>query len=112
MFSVGAPPASSRRMPAGTLIPIETLISVDYASPYVHNEDKVDQFYAESWALVHFLMFGPGMDGGKRLNQFSALLQQGTEQKKAFQQVFGDFKEMDRALDAYLSKLAFQTGVL
>lgn len=109
---VGAPPPSYRRMPSGTLIPIETLIGVDHSSPYYHNEDKVYQFYAESWALVHFLMFGPGMEGGKRLNQFSALLQQGTEQKKAFQQVFGDFKQMDRALDAYLSKLAFQTGVL
>jgi tetratricopeptide (TPR) repeat protein len=109
---VGAPPVSYRRMPAGTLIPIETLIGVDRASPYYHNEDKVYQFYAESWALVHFLMFDPRMDRGARLNQFSALLQQGMEQKKAFLQVFGDFKEMDRALEAYLSKLAFQTGVL
>jgi hypothetical protein len=109
---VGAPPATYRSMPGGSLIPVETLIGVDYSSPYYHNEDKVYQFYAESWALVHLLMFGPGMDHGKRLNQFSSLLQQGMEQKKAFQQVFGDFKAMDRALDLYLSKFTFQTGVL
>jgi len=109
---VGAPPASYRSMPGGTLIPVETLISVDRGSPYYHNEDKVYQFYAESWGLVHFLMFDPGMDRGKRLNQFSALLQRGVEQKKAFQQVFGDFKGMDRALDLYLSKFAFQTGIM
>lgn len=108
---VGAPPVGYG-MPGRTLIPIETLIGVDRSSPYYHNEDKVYQFYAESWGLVHFLMFGPAMDRGKRLNQFSALLQQGVEQKKAFQQVFGDTKEMDRALDAYLSKLAFHTGVI
>ncbi len=108
---VGAPPARYQ-MPRSSLIPIETLISVDQSSPYYHNEDKVYQFYSESWALVHFLMFAPGLDRGKRLNQFASLLQQGVEQKKAFQQVFGDFKEMDRALAAYLAKISFQTGVL
>ena len=109
---VGAPPPSRYQMPGASLIPVETLISVDQGSPYYHNEDKVYQFYSESWALVHFLMFSPGMDRGKRLNQFCSLLQQGTEQKKAFQQVFGDFKDVDRALAAYLSKITFQTGVL
>jgi Tfp pilus assembly protein PilF len=108
---VGAPPARYQ-MPRSGLIPIETLIGVDQSSPYYHNEDKVYQFYSESWALVHFLMFAPGQDRGKRLNQFASLLQQGVEQKKAFQQVFGDFKEMDRALQTYLAKISFQTGVL
>jgi Tfp pilus assembly protein PilF len=108
---VGAPPARYE-IPKGSLFPIETLISVDRSSPYYHNEDKVYKFYAESWALVHFLMFGPGMDRGNRLNHFVALLQQGVEQKKAFQDVFGDFKGMDRALDAYVSNFSFPAGVL
>jgi tetratricopeptide (TPR) repeat protein len=108
---VGAPPRRSQ-LPKGSLIPIETLISVDRSSPYYHNEDKVYQFYSESWALVHFLRFGPGMDRGKRLNQFVALLQQGVEQKKAFQDVFGDFKAMDRALATYVSNFSFQAGVI
>jgi hypothetical protein len=81
---VGAPPARYG-MPRGSLIPVETLISVNQGSGYYRDEDKVYQFYAESWALVHFLMFAPGMERGKRLNQFCALLQQGVEQKKAFQ---------------------------
>jgi hypothetical protein len=109
---VGAPPARYRMMANQAMIPIETLISVDESSPYYHNEDKVYGFYAESWALVHFLMFGPGMENGRRLNQFSALLQQGMEQKKAFQQVFGDFKPLDEQLQSYLSKLTFQAGLI
>ncbi len=104
---VGAPPLNYQ-MPHEALIPIETLISVDQSSPYYHDEDKVYQFYSQSWALVHYLMFAPG----KRLTQFAALLQQGMDQKKAFQQVFGDFKEMDRALAAYVSQRAFQTGIV
>src|ERR1700685_3375170 len=108
---VGAPPARYG-MPRGSLIPVETLISVQQGSAYYRDEDKVYQFYAESWALVHFLMFGPGMERGKRMNQFTALLQQGVEQKKAFQQIFGNFKDVDRSLSDYLSKISFQTGVL
>jgi Tfp pilus assembly protein PilF len=108
---IGAPPPP-REMPGYPMIPIETLISVNPASPYYHDEDKAHRFYAESWALVHFMMFGPGMDGGKRLSQFATLLQQGMEQKKAFQQSFGSFADMDHALDRYLSTFAFKAGVV
>lgn len=106
---VGAPPARYQ-MPRGSLIPVETLINI--TSPFSLAEDQVHLFYSESWALVHFLMFDPGMERGKRLNQFVGLLQQGVEQKKAFQQAFGSFKDMDRALADYLTKVNFQTGVL
>ena len=94
------------------MIPIETLISVDQSSSYYHSEDKIYRFYAESWALVHFLTFGPGMENSRRLSQFSALLQQGMEQKKAFQQVFGDFKSLDAQLQSYLSNRSFHVAVI
>ncbi len=42
-------------------------------------------FYAESWALVHYMMFGDGMDRGAKLNEFFGLLQNGTDQAKAFE---------------------------
>ena len=106
---IGAPPTRSIDMPTQFLIPIESLIS---QPPNFRDEMKVHQFYAESWALVHFMMWGPGMDRGERLNQFSALLQKGNEQKKAFQQAFGSFSDMDNALAVYVRKLAFPTGVL
>ncbi len=109
---VGAAPVTRYQMPQGSLIPIETLIAVDRDSPYYHNEDKVYQFYAESWALVHFLLFAPEMEQGKRLNQFVALLQQGVDQKKAFQQIFGDFKTVEQALRSYLSRFALTAGVM
>lgn len=109
---IGAPPVRYRIMRERSPIPIETLISVTHGSPYYHDEDKVYLFYAESWSLVHFLMFGPGMEHGKKLNAFSALLQKGVEQKKAFQQIFGDFNAMDKQLQAYVSQFAFQAGIM
>lgn len=109
---IGAPPTRPEDMPRQSLIPIETLINVNQGSAYYHDEWKVYQFYAESWALVHFMMWGPGMDRGVRLNKFSGLLQQGMEQKKAFLQAFGSFADMDKALALYVSKMSFTTGVL
>jgi tetratricopeptide (TPR) repeat protein len=106
---IGAPPPRSVDMPTQFLIPIETLIS---GSPDFRDEVKVLQFYAESWALVHFMMWGPGMERGERLNKFSSLLQQGIEQKKAFQQAFGSFADVDKALALYVSNRGFATGVL
>ena len=109
---VGAPAPRYRMMTGQSLIPIETLITVDHSSPYYRDEDKVHRFYAESWGLVHFLMFGPGMERGKKLNDYSALLQKGVESKKAFREVFGDFKALESQLSGYLSRFTFTAAVL
>jgi tetratricopeptide (TPR) repeat protein len=71
-----------------------------------------DIFYAESWALVHFLHFGPGMLNGGKLNQFQALLQGGTEQKKAFQTAFGDIASLEANFNEYVHRFEFNAGVL
>ena len=108
---IGAPtdrPLRLNRAP----IPVETLLDVTRDSPYYHDPEKVEEFYVESWALVHYLTFGPGMGNGKGLNEFFRLLQQGVEQKKAFQQVFGSFADVNKNLDQYMMKFAFQASVL
>ena len=38
------------------LIPLSVLFKVDAKSPYYHEEQKGSVFYAESWALTHYLM--------------------------------------------------------
>lgn len=108
---VGSPTERYPILASKALIPIETLISAKSLLPYVH-DNTVPMFYEESWALVHFMFYGPGMNGGKKLDQFLALLQEGTEQKKAFSQVFGDFKQMDDNLQLYVNHVALATDVL
>lgn|SRR5215469_2938787 len=99
---VGAPSSNYRYLQDKSLMPIDTLLAVNKRSPYYHDEFKVQLFYSEAWALVHFLTFGPGMLNTGKLNQFNKLLQQGMEQKKAFQQVFGETTELDKKLDEYV----------
>ena len=105
---VGAPSSRVRILQARGLIPLETLLAVNQSSPYYHDEDKVQTFYAESWALTHFL----AMEKGQRLTEFYRLVQQGVDEKKAFQQVIGDFKEVEKNLDQYVHKLTMPSWVL
>ncbi len=81
------------------MIPLRTLLAITQSSPYYHDEDKVNQFYFESWALVHYLTFGPGMGNGDKLNQFLRELQTGTDQEQAFRRVFGSLDEVEKGLD-------------
>jgi hypothetical protein len=41
-----------------SLIPLPVLFKVDHKSPYYNEQKKVSVFYAESWALIHYLMIG------------------------------------------------------
>jgi Tfp pilus assembly protein PilF len=105
---LGAPTLRVRSLRGRMPDPIEKIISVDHRSAAYNSEF----FYAESWALVHFLIYGPGMDGGKKLDQFFQLIQQRVEQKKAFQQVFGDFGSLDKKLVSYMLQPTFTATLL
>lgn len=96
---IGAPSELFAILRVKPLFPVESLIGD--LSRYQSDAYGAQMFYAESWALVHFLTFGPGMENGKRLNLFFHALQQGMEQKKAFQETFGDFKSIDKQLADY-----------
>jgi tetratricopeptide (TPR) repeat protein len=94
------------------IIPLRTLLEITQSSPYYHDEDKVNQFYFESWALVHYLTFGSGMGNGEKLNQFFRELQTGTEQEQAFRQVFGSLDEVEKGLDESTRLLAVTAAVI
>jgi len=109
---VGAPSRRISVVRSRSLIPLETLLKVNQASPYYRDEDKVYMFYAESWGLTHYLTFGDGMERGKKLLQFANLLQQGGDSRQAFEQTFGDLKQVESKLDQYLSRPAMLMGIL
>jgi hypothetical protein len=48
------------------MMPLDTLFSVGQGSPYYSETNKQTMFYAESWATVHYLMFG---NNGQRRGQ-------------------------------------------
>jgi tetratricopeptide (TPR) repeat protein len=109
---VGAPPTRLSRLRGETLIPIEKLMTQNPYVAYRGDDRRIDLFYGESWALVHFCVFGPGMEQGRKLVQFYNKLELGEEQLKAFNEVFGSLKDMQKALDNYVRNFLFQSYVM
>jgi hypothetical protein len=111
---IGAPPRNTGWMAAlfrRTNPPIAEFIAT--RSMYFPKSDEDSQlYYAQAWALTHFLTFGPGMNVGVKLKQFVNGLQRGVEQKKAFEDAFGPFSSVQKQYDLYVQKLAFTAGVL
>jgi tetratricopeptide (TPR) repeat protein len=85
------------------LIPLQQLFAVDHRSPLYNERDKKGVFYAESWALVHYLMHG---DDGKHFPQLMTFIDRlitNVPVETAFQQAFQtDYKSMEKALRGYV----------
>jgi tetratricopeptide (TPR) repeat protein len=83
-------------------MPLATLLAVDARSPYYHDEDKGSMFYAESWALTHFLIIDDRVHNTHRIHDYAELLVQGEDPVTAGQHAFGDLKKLQLDLTAYL----------
>jgi len=86
------------------LLPLRTLFEVDHKSPHYNEKNKQGIFYAQSWALMHYLIIGK--DGkSEQLGKFMALLSAKTPLEQAFQQAFGTpFEVMEKDLREYVRK--------
>lgn len=84
------------------LIPLDVLFSVDHSSPYYNESNKISIFYAESWALTHYLFIGDGGAHRQLLTNYLTLLGQGATQHDAAAKAFGDFGKLQVALQEYV----------
>ena len=86
------------------LLPLRTLFEVDHQSPYYNESEKSTIFYAQSWALMHYLMIGKeGRDQG--LDKFTALLNSRVPFERAFQDAFNTtFDAMEIELRNYVAQ--------
>ena len=109
---IGAPSERMGTLQRYPLVPVTTMLDVTAQSPYYHDDLKMQIFYADAWAMVHYMIFGPGMDHGDKLNAFFKLLQDEVDQQKAFRQVFGDPAAFDKSFSQYLQRFTFSAGVL
>ncbi|MGA9510245.1 MAG: DUF1570 domain-containing protein [Candidatus Sulfotelmatobacter sp.] len=75
------------------LMPLSTLFAVDHSSPYYHEENKGSIFYAESWALTHYLEQKDFSDKTQRLTICAQSLAQNVDATTAATRAFGDLKQ-------------------
>ncbi len=89
------------------LLPLTALLKVDATSPYYHEEQKGSVFYAESWALTHYLEINDAQEGTNHLQDYANLLAKKEDPIAAAQQVFGDLKQLQNSLNSYIAQGAF-----
>jgi len=89
------------------LLPLATLFTVDDNSPYYHEENKGNIFYAESWALLHFIQVKDRQENTNRLAQYGELLSQKVDPVTAATRAFGDLKQLQLALEGYVRQGSF-----
>ena len=89
------------------LIPLATLFRVDHASPYYNENSKASIFYAESWALIHYLMIGDNGAHRQQLITYLDRLSQGDTQDEASAKAFGDLGKLQKALQGYAGNTSY-----
>jgi len=86
------------------LLSLATLLAVDHNSPYYHEENKGNIFYAESWALTHYLMIQDKQDKTDRLTNYIKLVSDNVDPVTAATRAFGDLKILENSLNQYISQ--------
>ncbi len=93
------------------LLPIETLLNVEQGSPYYNEANRASVFYAESWALVHYLMLDPEAHQQQLLKNFFAAWDKSGSQIEAAQQAFGDLTHLGEVIEAYSRQRMFRVAL-
>ncbi len=94
------------------LIPLKQFFEVDNYSLHQNGNHSRSVFYAQAWALIHYLM--QANNGGNRdeLRKFLGLIFDKIEPEKAFKQAFQiDYATMEKTLSKYAGQSSFIMNV-
>lgn len=84
-------------------IDLETLLAVGADSPYYNDPDKMQIFYAESWALTHMLAVSE--EYSRQFNTFLSMVSAGRPARQALRVVYGkELPQVEADLDRYLGR--------
>ncbi len=106
--SIGRPsPGSLQVLNRYALIPLSTLMTVTHDSPHYHQQDKMQIFYAQSWAITHYLMLGDKRAHAGKLGELLSLLKAGVSDNEATERAFGDLTVLQKNLAQYIRSQRF-----
>ena len=82
---------------------LKDLVTMTRSSPEYQKGDGRTRFDAQSWALVHLLMFGEQGKYQSAINRFSSMLLAGTDADAAFTEAIGPVAALDNPFAAYIN---------
>src|SRR6185369_13635775 len=103
---IGRPlPEHARLLRERGLLPLDTMFHAGQDSPEYNESGRQDQFYAQSWAMAHYVFVGAG-----RGPAFVEALAAGRSSSEAFSLVLGiPAERQQKALATYVARLAYPT---
>jgi len=90
-----------------SLLSLERLLAVDHGSPEYTEDNRATTFYAQSWALTHFLVLGDNGAHRPRLMALLEALDAGATPADATRRALGDVAAFDRQFRAYIGRFQF-----
>jgi len=96
-----------QRLRSGSRLPLNALVTVTRSSPEYTQGDRLMGFDAQSWAFVHYLMFGQEGRLRPKLDQLLALINRGTDPAIALKEAIGPVEAFEGPLNVYVNKVLF-----
>lgn len=94
-----------------SLMKLEDLLAADIEAYRRHGSHGATVFYAQSWALVHYLTLGDPAHAG-RLSELAQLLKDGVPPLEAARRALGDLAVVEKQLAKYVRGLRFPVAYL
>ncbi len=90
------------------MLPLDQFFSIDYFSLHQQGKHSVNIYYAQAWALMHYLMNGNQSKRQPQLTAFLNLVMSGKQPREAFQQAFQtDYAAMEKELREYVRRNSY-----
>ncbi len=92
------------------MLPLEELIGME-ENPHDTDPHKVSIFYAQSWALIHYLLLGDENERTRpALSRYLQLVQKNVNSVEAARRSLGDLDELQEKLEAYVRSRRMRRG--
>src|SRR5215203_4205021 len=87
-------------------LPLDAVLAVAHDSPLYNERNKASVFYAEAWALTHYLLLAEQGANAKKVGPFAAMLTAGVAPDQACRQAFGvPLAELEKRVRAYVNQV-------
>lgn len=100
------------RLNTQPMLALPRLLAVDHTSPEYNEADRASVFYAQSWLLTHYLLFGHDRAHRKQLDDLLDRLVRGADPLDAATQALSEIPQLDEELRAYARQTIFETRVV
>lgn len=109
---IGAPLGDWRPLTTAKYVPLRELMPREHMETRKDFDTTPELYTEECWALVHYMTFGSGMEGGRLILEFLRRLESGATEATAFQAVYGDPEKFEAGFRSYLQAKALPAGAL